>query len=276
MLINEFKLAPYIIYTESKFGMLDPVFQFLLQLTKMQLVALVLIFIGIIYAYKVQSSLRFLAILGLSGLIGAIGGKFIHFITDYTLRLNVFIMLAAPMGLYYGAQLIQNIFRKIILKKMQSSRILLIFIFSVILIGSVSSWFFSQLMYPETPKTASDSHFYIHDAFLTSTFIGNNLESPNNILFLGNYRYRYLTSIYKIDLNEDYGNLWSIYVIRRQSIFLVLSKLSVQIDDRYSPPLGKKYWDQLYGNAVILFDSRMSKVFLLKIYNQKMYFNTTV
>jgi hypothetical protein len=260
VLVKSFKPEPFIVWSESAIERLDPLFQILLWLTRAYPLTLIFILTGLLYACKAKSFLRFLALLGIVGVVGTISAKFIHIMSDYTLRLNSLVLLAIPLGLHYGAQLTKRILEKINLRP-TFTRIFVSLLFMMILTSSISSWFFSGLMYPATPKSASEYHYYIRESFKTSIYIGDMLKYPSDVLISANWRYGYLQSIYGIELSWSYSTIIDSYA-SKQTTIIVLSELSKDFPDYGSPPLGDEKWTRLHESFNIIYMSSHSRVFM--------------
>jgi hypothetical protein len=258
--INSFKPEIFIIWSGSAIERLDLIFQVLLWLTRAYPFTLIFILAGLFYAYKTEPSFRLLALLGIIGISGAISGKFVHALTDYTLRLNSLVLLATPLGLHYGAQLVRIISKKIKLRP-TFTRVFIPLLFTITLITLISIWFFSALMYPVLPKSASDSHFFIRETFKTSIYVGNMLKYPDNILISANYRYGYLMSIYGINRISDYLTIIDSHA-NEQTAIIVLSKLSKDLPDFGKPPLSNEQWNKLHEFFNIIYMSSQSIVFM--------------
>ncbi|MEM2703348.1 MAG: hypothetical protein QXR45_09320 [Candidatus Bathyarchaeia archaeon] len=258
-LLNAFRPEPLIMWTEEAAEGLDLVFKALLWASRLSPLILILVLVGLSYAYKVNPSLRFLIIIGFVGVTGSIFGRFVHAITDYTFRMNTFLLPSAPLGLYYGMEVLKMIFRKIRLKT-YASKFFIPSIFSILLISVAASWFFTQLMYPATPKSASDYHYYVRDAFSTSAFLGNMLDYSGSTSIICNWRYGYLFSIYGIDVWWVSSNVLDFRTSRGLTTLFVLSELFKEYSDRFSVPLGDEKWDQLH-KLDIIYNSFRSKVY---------------
>jgi hypothetical protein len=257
--IKWLKPEPFILWSESAIERLDPIFQVLLWFTRAYPFALIFILAGLLYACKAKPSLRFLALLGIVGVSGTIIAKFVHIQTDYTLRLTSLVLLAAPLGLHYGAQLARRVSKKINLKP-PLIRILLSLLLMIILISSISSWFFSGLMYSVSPKSASDPHFFIRETFKTSIFIGDMLKHPSDVLISANYRYGYLLSIYGIEFTSNY--LTIIDSCASEQIIIILSRLSKNLPDFGKPSLNNEQWNKLHESFNVIYISSQSIVFM--------------
>ncbi|MGB9826900.1 MAG: hypothetical protein ACPLSM_00070 [Thermosphaera sp.] len=259
-LTESFKPEPFIIWSENAAKRLDPVFQILLWMTRTYPLTLIFVLTGLLYAYKAKPSLRFLTLLGIVGVIGALSAKFFHILSDYTARLNVLVSLAIPLGLYYGAQLIKRTLEKINLKS-TPIRVFVFLLLILMITNSISSWFFSGLLYPASPKSASDHHYYIDESFKTAIYVGNMQEWSSNVIISANWRYGYLKSIYGIKLCWEYSVIIDSYA-GEQTIIIVLSDLSKDFPDYASPPLGNEKWARLHESLNVMYMSSHSRIFM--------------
>jgi hypothetical protein len=260
-LVESFKPEPFIVWSESAAERLDPIFQILLWLTRGYPLTLIFILAGLLYACNAKPPLRFLALFGIVGVGGAIVTKFFHSLSDYAIRLNSLALLATPLGLYYGTRLMKMISGKLNLRP-TTTRVFASLLIAIILLTSISGWFFTGLMYPASPKSASDYHYNMRETFETSMHIGNALKYLSNALVSANWRYGYLQSIYGIELSWSYSTIVDFYTSKRTTI-IVLSELSKDFPDYSSPPLRDEKWNRLHESFNIIYMSSHSRVFMM-------------
>ncbi len=266
VILQNLRVTPFIVYSEPRIEMLDPVMRILVYTAKLSVLRLFVFLIGSIFCIKlIKKHFWFVT----SGMILALLSAtyiFIHAITDYTLRFNTYLIVFGPVFTIGFLKSFRKTINGKIFDQMQHHTIqqkLLTIIFGFILFtllfGNISSWLFSQILMPTSPKTAFDI-YYMKETYDLSKFIGTYVDQ--NSIVIGNYRYGYVKSIFDlnfIELNDYFIN--SINQNRNWDWILVLSILSKNAPDRYSSMLSNHTYEFLNGYYAKIYDSAYSLVY---------------
>jgi len=268
MFLRSLKAEPFVVYAESRIQMLDPVMKILVYTSRLGVSRIFTFLAGslscIIYFRKkhfwfVTTGIALTLLSGLS--------IFIHEITDYTLRFNIYLYIFAPaftagflsmLRKTVGLKRFNHLQRSKAIKGLQT--LILTFILFIPLFGGTSSWLFSQVLMPTNPKTASDIYYFMDETYDLSKFIGTYVSS--NITIIGNYRYGYVKAIYDLDfieMNDYFIN--SIERYRSLGWILILSTLSKKAPDRYCSVISNDKYELLDWYINKIYDSSLSIVY---------------
>lgn len=272
VMLRNIKSIPFVIVTGLREEILDSSLRFALYLSRINIMNLLIIIVaGFLSVLADRSVTRWL---GLSTLLFAslvLISRFVHVVTDYVARFNIYLALVAPISLFifFNKAYIINIL--VILKRLtgrfslrkQQFIYIETFLLTLCLIGSVFSLLYSYLLIPLTPKIASDARYFMYDSWMVSQFVGKKLDTFSGIDIIGSYRYMYIQSFHDLKFHElssyfvkNLGVLYS-----KGSWLLVLSSLSLKLPDRNYEPVSQEIVENLSCNTVLIYNSYYSLVF---------------
>lgn len=276
IILKNLKPAPFIVVTGLREQILDSSMRFALYLSRVKIMGLLIIMIASFLSFFNDRS--FIRWLGLSSLLFTglkLISYFVHAVTDYVVRFDIYLALLIPIPLFVFfdesgkvniTALLKRLTRRFSLREHQLIYVKS-FLFTICLIGFVFSLLYSLLLISPTPKLASDDRYYMYDSWMVSRFVGESLEASSGIDIIGNHRYAYIQSLYDLKIyelsSEFLKNLDSLY--SRGSWLLVLSSLSLKIPDRNCEPLSQVIVEDLDSNTILIYNSYYSFVFYNRI-----------
>jgi len=266
-ILQGFKLEPFIVYTEARTMTLDPLMRFLLYTSRLSILRFLAFLLGSLYCFIFMKERSWFAMAGIFLTILSGSSIFIHGITDYTLRFNIYLYVFSSALLIAFLSMLRKILELDILNRLHRGNVLKylkVFVTTLILFsllfGIISSWLFSYILVPVSPKSASDSHYYMRETYELANFIGTHIDL--NTTIIGNYRYGFVKSIYDlnfIELSDYFIN--SIEQYREPQWILVLSALSKEAPDRGCSIVPDRVYKLLDRNFNKIYDSSLSFVY---------------
>ena len=237
-IINFIKPQPFITYGVRVPYTGDALFQSMVWLTRINVVAiLVIAFSTFIYILKHKTDKRIaLILLGLILLVGSYSSFLVHAVTDYTARIAAFSVPFLLLPVYIGLQrFISTSKGSFPASKGSLLKTISVCVIAILIVSSSAIWL-NQTLIPEKPTTAYDVHFQQDDAYYTVVWLMDHSLNQNQTIF-GNYRYYYVYSIFGANFIEIY-NGWTtqFYSLNPDERMFILSNLSFTLPDRSASP----------------------------------------